>query len=66
LLKKLPSLINFPQMEEEILEFWKKENIFKRSVEERKGNPRFSFYEGPPTANAVFEINVHGVVVHAK
>jgi len=51
LLKKLPSLINFPQMEEEILEFWKKENIFKRSVEERKGNPRFSFYEGPPTAN---------------
>ncbi len=38
-------------MEEEILQFWKKEEIFKKSVEERKGNPRFSFYEGPPTAN---------------
>ncbi|MCS7201882.1 MAG: isoleucine--tRNA ligase [Dictyoglomus sp.] len=51
MLKKLPSLINFPQMEEEILQFWKKEEIFKKSLEERKGNPRFSFYEGPPTAN---------------
>ncbi len=38
-------------MEEEILQFWKKEEIFKKSVEERRGNPRFSFYEGPPTAN---------------
>ncbi|MGB9856644.1 MAG: isoleucine--tRNA ligase [Dictyoglomaceae bacterium] len=51
MLKKLPSLINFPQIEEEILQFWKKEDVFKKSLEERKGSPRFNFYEGPPTAN---------------
>ncbi|MFN3699497.1 MAG: isoleucine--tRNA ligase, partial [Dictyoglomus sp.] len=49
--KKLPSLINFPKMEEEILKFWKDNNTFKKSLENRKGSPRFTFYEGPPTAN---------------
>uniref|UniRef100_A0A7C3MKW9 Isoleucine--tRNA ligase n=1 Tax=Dictyoglomus thermophilum TaxID=14 RepID=A0A7C3MKW9_DICTH len=49
--KKLPSLINFPQMEEEIMKFWKDRDTFKKSLEIRKGSPRFNFYEGPPTAN---------------
>jgi len=51
LFKKLPSLINFPQMEEEIMKFWKDRDTFKKSLEIRKGSPRFNFYEGPPTAN---------------
>jgi isoleucyl-tRNA synthetase len=51
LFKKLPSLINFPEMEEEILKFWKDNDTFKKSLEIRKGSPRFNFYEGPPTAN---------------
>jgi len=38
-------------MEEEILKFWKDNDIFKKSLEIRKGSPRFNFYEGPPTAN---------------
>ncbi len=38
-------------MEEEILKFWKDNNTFKKSLENRKGSPRFTFYEGPPTAN---------------
>lgn len=37
--------------EEEILEFWKKENIFKKSVDNRDGTKKFVFFEGPPTAN---------------
>ncbi len=37
--------------EEEILEFWEKEDIFKKSVDNREGAPRFVFFEGPPTAN---------------
>jgi len=45
------SKVSFPQLEEEILNFWKNNNIFKRSIEARQGNPRFVFYEGPPTAN---------------
>lgn len=37
--------------EEEVLRFWEKQDIFRRSVDERpEGNP-FVFYEGPPTAN---------------
>ncbi len=37
--------------EEEILEFWKKNKIFEKSVEQRKGKKKFVFYEGPPYAN---------------
>ena len=38
-------------MESTILAFWEKHDIFKKSVSEREGKPRWSFYEGPPTAN---------------
>lgn len=37
--------------EERILEFWRANNIFNKSVEGRKGGKEFVFYEGPPTAN---------------
>ncbi len=50
--KSVPSKINFPQMEEETLRFWKEKRIFQRSVEERRDAPLFMLYEGPPTANA--------------
>jgi len=50
--KPVPSKVNFPQLEEEILKFWKERRIFERSVEERRDRPLFVFYEGPPTANA--------------
>src|SRR4030042_3870002 len=45
------SKVSFPQVEEKILELWKKKNIFEQSVERRRGSPRFNLYEGPPTAN---------------
>ncbi|MEZ4502505.1 MAG: isoleucine--tRNA ligase [Dehalococcoidia bacterium] len=38
-------------LEERVLDFWKRERIFERSVEERPADRIFSFYEGPPTAN---------------
>jgi isoleucyl-tRNA synthetase len=34
-----------------VLEKWKKEDTFRKSVEYRAGRPNFVFYEGPPTAN---------------
>ncbi|MFZ2959840.1 MAG: isoleucine--tRNA ligase [Candidatus Ozemobacteraceae bacterium] len=37
--------------EEEILEFWKQEHIFEKSVSNREGCKPFIFFEGPPTAN---------------
>jgi isoleucyl-tRNA synthetase len=49
--KPVASRVNLPAMEEEILKFWRDEDIFRRSVEGRKEGRRFVFYEGPPTAN---------------
>ena len=40
-----------PALESEILEFWRDNEIFRRSLELSEGRPRFSFNEGPPTAN---------------
>ncbi len=34
-----------------ILEQWKREDTFRKSIENRSGRPNFVFYEGPPTAN---------------
>ncbi|MFH1582292.1 MAG: isoleucine--tRNA ligase [bacterium] len=42
-----------PKIEKEILEFWKKDNIFKRTLDKNKNKPRFIFYEGPPFANGL-------------
>ena len=36
--------------EEKILEFWEKEDIFHKTLENRKNCPFFSFYDGPPFA----------------
>ncbi len=36
--------------EEKILEFWEKEDIFRKSIKNRKDSPFFSFYDGPPFA----------------
>ncbi len=40
-----------PKAEEQVLEFWKKEDIFKKANELAKNRPHYVFYEGPPTAN---------------
>ena len=45
------SKVNFPRVEENILNFWRDNNVFERSIETRYGSPRFVLYEGPPTAN---------------
>jgi len=41
----------YPQIEEKILEFWRENKIFEKSIENRDVNKSFTFYEGPPTAN---------------
>ena len=49
--RPVSSQLNLPQLEEKILKWWQENKIFARSVENRKGGPRFTLYEGPPTAN---------------
>ncbi|MFT6940476.1 MAG: isoleucyl-tRNA synthetase, partial [Cyclobacteriaceae bacterium] len=38
--------VDYPAIGRDILAFWEKENIFTRSIEEREGQPSFTFYEG--------------------
>ena len=45
--------LNLPNVAETILDRWKKENIFQKSVETREGNTPFIFTEGPPSANGL-------------
>jgi len=49
--KPVGSRVSFPQIEEAILSFWQKGDIFKRSVAARQGGPGFMLYDGPPTVN---------------
>ncbi|HEY5476393.1 MAG TPA: isoleucine--tRNA ligase [Tepidiformaceae bacterium] len=50
--KPVDSKVSFTVMEAGILDFWQKNAIFRRSVDERPESRQFVFYEGPPTANA--------------
>ncbi|AXE19723.1 isoleucine--tRNA ligase [Runella rosea] len=43
--------LDYAQLGKDILEFWKENRIFEKSVEVREGAPSFTFYEGPPSAN---------------
>ena len=45
--------LNLPAIDKEILNFWKENKIFERSISEREGNTPFVFYEGPPSANGM-------------
>ncbi|MGC8594574.1 MAG: isoleucine--tRNA ligase [Candidatus Kryptoniota bacterium] len=49
--KELSDKIKYADLEQQILDFWKKNNIFHKSITSREGGPNFTFYEGPPTAN---------------
>ncbi|MFN8111699.1 MAG: isoleucine--tRNA ligase [Solirubrobacterales bacterium] len=42
---------SFPALEEGVLERWREGETFRRQLESRRGQPLWSFYEGPPTAN---------------
>ena len=45
--------LNLPSIEKEILEKWKQEQAFEKSIELREGATPFVFYEGPPSANGM-------------
>ena len=43
--------LNLTQVNNDILQMWKENNVFLRSIDEREGCPQFVFFEGPPSAN---------------
>lgn len=44
---------SFPQLEQQVLEFWEQHDIYRESLRRRAGDPSFVFFEGPPTANGM-------------
>ena len=49
--KKVSTNLNFVEREKEIEKFWEENKIFEKSLELRKGDKTYTFYDGPPTAN---------------
>ncbi|WP_313585233.1 class I tRNA ligase family protein, partial [Lacrimispora sp.] len=49
--KKVPTDLNFVAREKEVEKFWEDHDIFRKSMENRKGGETYPFYDGPPTAN---------------
>ena len=49
----VPHQIDLPAMEHEVLELWRHHDTFTKSWERTQDGPRWTFYEGPPTANGM-------------
>ena len=49
--EKVSTKLDFTSREEKVLKFWKENEIFEKSIEEKKDLPTYTFYDGPPTAN---------------
>jgi isoleucyl-tRNA synthetase len=45
--------LHLPTLESEILQRWKDEKTFEKSILNREGKDTFVFYEGPPSANGM-------------
>lgn len=61
--KEVKPTVNYPQMEEKILQLWRERDVFQRSMREREGGPEYVFHEGPPTANG--RPGIHHVLARA-
>jgi isoleucyl-tRNA synthetase len=61
--KPADNKVHFPTLEQEVLEFWQREKVFEKSVEQNKAGQRYNFYEGPPTANG--RPGIHHVLARA-
>ncbi|MFF5175920.1 isoleucine--tRNA ligase [Micromonospora sp. NPDC000089] len=51
--RAVPTQVDLPALEHQVLDFWQAERIFARSLERSAGRPEWVFYEGPPTANGM-------------
>ncbi|MBO5991096.1 MAG: class I tRNA ligase family protein, partial [Lentisphaeria bacterium] len=51
--KAISNQVDFPAMEREILKFWEENQVFKKSLDNRKDSQEFVFYDGPPFATGL-------------
>ncbi len=50
-MRQLPPQVDLPALEHAVLERWRAGRVFERSLQQTADGPRWTFYEGPPTAN---------------
>ncbi len=55
--------LNLVNTNKEVLDKWKQQDIFHKSIDEREGAPQFIFFEGPPSANG--HPGIHHVLARA-
>jgi isoleucyl-tRNA synthetase len=53
----LPDKPDHPRLEEDVLARWEREQVFERLRERNRGGPRFSFFDGPVTANKTLGVH---------
>ncbi|MCE7082033.1 isoleucine--tRNA ligase [Streptomyces sp. ST2-7A] len=51
--RPVPARVDLPGLEHEVLDLWRENKTFARSLEATEGRPEWVFYEGPPTANGM-------------
>ncbi|MCC5034541.1 isoleucine--tRNA ligase [Streptomyces sp. WAC 00631] len=51
--RQVPAQVDLPALEHAVLDFWRENKVFARSLEQSEGRPEWVFYEGPPTANGM-------------
>ncbi len=61
--KEVTGRYDGPALEKEVLEFWREHETFEKTLAMSEGRPRFSFNEGPPTANG--KPGIHHVLARA-
>ncbi|MBD3381049.1 MAG: isoleucine--tRNA ligase [candidate division Zixibacteria bacterium] len=60
MLDELKNGFSHPSLEEEVISYWKENDIFNKLLEHSSGRPEYVFYEGPPTANG--KPGVHHII----
>ncbi|QKV95489.1 isoleucine--tRNA ligase [Streptomyces sp. NA02950] len=53
LYRQVPAQVDLPALEHAVLDFWRENKIFARTLAQSEGRPEWVFYEGPPTANGM-------------
>jgi isoleucyl-tRNA synthetase len=61
--REVKATVNYPELEEQILQLWRDRDVFQRSMKEREGQQPYVFFEGPPTANG--RPGIHHVLARA-
>jgi len=51
--EKVAPVVDFPAAEARVAALWRERDVFRKSLALRAGGPRWTFYEGPPTANGL-------------